>query len=106
MCRVVWEGRKEGSNSNKNKRAAGSSEPPHSHPGDDMTVVVEGKMTVQFFKRTANGALEKDGALVTLKAGDTGYVAANRIHDANYIEFCRLVYVHSGGFGFKEEDKQ
>ena len=28
---------------------AGSSEPPHSHPGDDMTVVVEGRMEVQFF---------------------------------------------------------
>ena len=27
---------------------AGSEEPPHSHPGDDMTVVVEGKMSIQF----------------------------------------------------------
>ena len=27
---------------------AGSAEPPHSHPGDDMTVVIEGKMAVQF----------------------------------------------------------
>ena len=34
--------------------AAGSSEPPHSHPGDDMTVVVEGKMVVQFFGRTSS----------------------------------------------------
>ena len=30
---------------------AGSSEPPHSHPGDDMTVVVEGKMSIQYFVR-------------------------------------------------------
>jgi len=27
---------------------AGSEEPPHSHPGDDMTVVIEGKMSIQF----------------------------------------------------------
>ena len=27
---------------------AGTAEPPHSHPGDDMTVVVEGRMAVQF----------------------------------------------------------
>jgi len=26
---------------------AGSEEPPHSHPGDDMTIVVEGKMSIQ-----------------------------------------------------------
>ena len=25
---------------------AGTSEPPHSHPGDDMTVVIEGKMSI------------------------------------------------------------
>ena len=30
---------------------AGSSEPPHSHPGDDMTVVIEGKMSVQFLTK-------------------------------------------------------
>lgn len=83
--------------------AAGSSEPPHSHPGDDMTIVVEGRMTIQFFKRDASGALQKDGELVTLKSGETGYVAANRIHDAKYVEFCRLAYVHSGAFGFVEE---
>ena len=35
---------------------AGSEEPPPSHPGDDMTVVVEGKMSVQFYNR-------KDGKL-------------------------------------------
>src|SRR6185436_14739466 len=36
---------------------AGSAEPPHSHPGDDMTVVVEGKMAIQFY-------FEEGGALV------------------------------------------
>jgi hypothetical protein len=65
-----------------------------------MTIVVEGKMTIQFFKRDADGKLARDGKPVTLKAGQTGYIAANRIHDAKYVEKCKLVYVHSGGFGF------
>jgi quercetin dioxygenase-like cupin family protein len=82
--------------------AAGSSEPPHSHPGDDMTVVVEGKMIVQFFKREGE-ALVKDGEPLVLTQGDTGYVAAGRIHDAQYVEDCKLVYVHDKAFGFKAE---
>jgi quercetin dioxygenase-like cupin family protein len=81
---------------------AGTEEPPHSHPGDDMTVVVEGKMTVQFFKRE-NGKLVPDGEPVVLAKGDAGYVAANRIHDAKYIEDCKLVYVHDRAFAFKAE---
>lgn len=82
--------------------AAGSSEPPHSHPGDDMTVVVEGKMVVQFFTREGD-ALVKDGEPLVLNQGDTGYVAAGRIHDAKYVEDCKLVYVHDRAFGFKAE---
>ena len=39
------------------KWAKGSAEPPHSHPGDDMTVVVEGKMAVQFFTKSSDGSL-------------------------------------------------
>ena len=78
---------------------AGTAEPPHSHPGDDMTVVVEGKMAIQFFKRDGD-KLVPDGAPVTLNKGDTGYVPANRIHDAKYLEDCKLVYVHDGAFGF------
>jgi len=81
---------------------AGSSEPIHSHPGDDMTVVVEGKMAIQFYVQTDNG-LSKDGEPVILNKGDTGYVAANRIHDASYIDDCKLVYAHDKAFGFKEE---
>jgi len=81
---------------------AGSSEPIHSHPGDDMTVVIEGKMVIQFYVQTADG-LEKDGEPVILNKGDTAYVAANRIHDASYIEDCKLVYAHDKAFGFKEE---
>lgn len=78
---------------------AGSEEPIHSHPGDDMTVVVEGKMSIQFYKKEA-GNLVKDGELVVLNKGDTGYVKAGRIHDAKYIEDCKLVYVHDKEFGF------
>lgn len=78
---------------------AGTEEPPHSHPGDDMTVVVEGRMAVQFFVRGDNG-LEPDGAPLVLEKGQTGYVAAGRIHDAKYLADCKLVYVHDGAFGF------
>ena len=81
---------------------AGSEEPPHSHPGDDMTVVVEGKMTIQFFNRSAAG-LVPDGEPNTLSQGDSGYIKAGRIHDAKYVETCKLVYVHDKAFGFVAE---
>lgn len=81
---------------------AGSAEPPHSHPGDDMTVVVEGRMAIRFFTRGADG-LVADGDEVVLNAGDTGYIAAGRIHDARYLEDCKLVYVHDKAFGFAGE---
>ncbi|MHB8472325.1 MAG: cupin domain-containing protein [Gammaproteobacteria bacterium] len=81
---------------------AGSAEPPHSHPGDDMTVVIEGKMAVQFYTRTGSG-LMPDGAPLILNKGDTGYVKAGRIHDAKYLEPCKLVYVHDRTFGFVAE---
>jgi quercetin dioxygenase-like cupin family protein len=78
---------------------AGSAEPPHSHPGDDMTVVVEGKMAIQFFEQGESG-LVPDGEPVVLSQGETGYVKAGRIHDAKYLEPCKLVYVHDKAFGF------
>ncbi len=81
---------------------AGSEEPPHSHPGDDMTVVVEGKMSIQFYIQSKKG-LTADGEPLILKKGDTGYVGAGRIHDAKYLENCKLVYVHDKAFGFKAE---
>ena len=81
---------------------AGSEEPPHSHPGDDMTVVVEGKMSIQFYNKSNDG-LVADGQKVILNKGDTGYVKAGRIHDAKYIEDCKLVYVHDKAFGFTAE---
>ncbi len=79
---------------------AGSSEPPHRHPGDDMTVVVSGRMVVQFYVEDG-GALVPDGDPLTLKTGDAGYIAAGRIHDAKYVEDCKLVYVHDRAFGFE-----
>jgi quercetin dioxygenase-like cupin family protein len=81
---------------------AGSAEPPHSHPGDDMTVVIEGKMAIQFFTKSENGLVEEDEKLI-LNKGDTGYIKAGRIHDASYLEDCKLVYVHDKAFGFKQE---
>ena len=81
---------------------AGTAEPPHSHPGDDMTVVVEGKMAIQFYTRTADG-LKPDGDSVVLGSGQTGYIKAGRIHDARYLEPCKLVYVHDRAFGFTAE---
>jgi len=81
---------------------SGSEEPPHSHPGDDMTVVVEGKMAIQFYTRTADG-LVPEGEVVILNKGDTGYIMAGRIHDAKYIDACKLVYVHDRAFGFTAE---
>ena len=82
---------------------AGSEEPPHSHPGDDMTVVVEGKMSIQFYTRSSDGPVP-DGQEIYLHKGDTGYIKAGRIHDAKYIEDCKLVYVHDKAFGFDAED--
>jgi quercetin dioxygenase-like cupin family protein len=79
---------------------AGTEEPPHAHPGDDMTVVVEGRMSVQFYVAGPNG-LAPDGEPLVLSKGQAGYVAANRIHDAKYLEDCKLVYVHDGAFGFQ-----
>ena len=82
---------------------AGSSEPPHSHPGDDMTVVIEGRMAIQFYRKTPQG-LVADGEKLILNKGDTGYIKAGRIHDASYIDACKLVYVHDKAFGFTVED--
>ncbi len=100
--RTTFPGNQDGVEVMLEKWDAGSEEPPHSHPGDDMTVVVEGKMAIQFYTKGANG-LEADGAPVILNKGDSGYVKAGRIHDAKYIEDCKLVYVHDRAFGFEAQ---
>src|SRR5487761_413334 len=84
---------------------AGTEELPHFHPGDDMTVVVEGRMRVQFY-RLVGESLEADGDPVELAKGDVGYIRARRVHDAKYIENCQLVYVHSGAFAFNRVDRE
>jgi quercetin dioxygenase-like cupin family protein len=79
------------------KWEAGTGEPPHSHPGDDMTVVVRGRMSTQVYRREA-GTLVADGPTIFLNPGDVGYHRAGNIHDAHYLEECELVYVHDGAF--------
>lgn len=78
---------------------AGTEEPPHAHPGDDMTVVVEGKMSIQFYTQGTAG-LVLDGRRIFLNKGEVGYIKGGRIHDAKYIEECRLVFVHDKAFAF------
>lgn len=82
---------------------AGTEEPPHSHPGDDMTVVVEGRMSTQPYRREGD-SLVPDGQRLFLNKGDVGYIRAGRIHDAQYIDDCQLVYVHNGAFAFQLAD--
>jgi len=98
--RTTFPGNQDGVEVMLEKWDAGSEEPPHSHPGDDMTVVIEGRMSIQFYLKDADG-LVPDGDRVFLNKGESGYIGAGRIHDAKYIEDCKLVYVHDRGFGFK-----
>ena len=83
----------------------GTQEAPHWHPGDDMTVVVEGRMSTQFYRREAD-SLVADGERIFLNKGDVGYGRAGRIHDARYIEECLLVFVHDGAFAFNLADAE
>lgn len=82
---------------------AGTEEPPHSHPGDDMTVVVKGRMSTQVYRRDT-GSLVAEGQRVFLNQGDVGYHQAGSVHDAKYLEDCQLVYVHDGAFAFIPAD--
>lgn len=98
-CRTTYPTNKDGAEVFLEQWEAGSEEPAHSHPGDDMTVVVEGKMVVQFYVKDGD-SLVPDGEPLVLHKGDTGYVRAHRIHDAKYVEPCKLVYVHDKAFAF------
>ena len=84
---------------------AGTEEPPHSHPGDDITVVVEGRMSIQFYRKEAR-SLFLDGERIFLDKGDVGYIRAGRVHDAKYIDACQLVYVHDGAFALHLADAE
>ncbi|CCO16886.1 predicted protein [Bathycoccus prasinos] len=59
----------------------------------------KGKMSVQFFKKDGEKLVE-DGKPLILNKGDAGYIEGGRIHDAKYLEDCKLVYVHDKQFGF------
>jgi quercetin dioxygenase-like cupin family protein len=100
--RTCYPGNPDGAEVMLERWQAGTEEPPHSHPGDDMTIVVEGKMSIQFYISSADG-LVADGEKIILNKGDTGYIKAGRIHDAKYIEECKLVYVHDKAFAFIAE---
>jgi quercetin dioxygenase-like cupin family protein len=100
--RTTYPGNSDGVEVMLERWEAGSKEPPHSHPGDDMTIVVEGRMAIQFYTRSADG-LAADGEQILLNKGDTGYIKAGRIHDAKYLDECKLVYVHDKAFGFTAE---
>ena len=41
-----------------------------------------------------------DGEKIFLDKGAVGYIRARRIHSAEYIAACQLVYVHDGAFEF------
>ena len=82
---------------------SGTEESPHSHPGDDMTVVVEGKMALQFYRQEAR-TLVLDGERIFLNKGDVGYIRAGRVHEAKYLEACQLVYVRNGAFALHLAD--
>ena len=84
---------------------AGTSEPPHAHPGDDMTVVVEGEMAIQFYT-LESGKLVRDGTPVVLRQGETGYIQGGRIHDARYTQDCKLVFVHDRAFAFQAFEQE
>ncbi len=83
----------------------GTAEPPHFHPGDDMTVIVEGRISVQFYREEAR-TLVPDGERIFLDKGDVGYIRAGRVHDTDYIDACQLVYVHDGAFAFHLADAE
>jgi len=67
-----------------------------------MTTVIEGKMEIQFFIGEGDDR-QPDGAPITLETGQTGFIRGGRVHSAKYLEDCKLVYVHSGPFGFEEK---
>ncbi len=101
-CRTTYPQNPDGAEVMLERWEAGTAEPPHSHPGDDMTVVVEGSMRVQFYTR-GDAGLVPDGEPLVLKKGDAGYIPGGRIHDAKYVEACKLVYVHDKAFAFQAE---
>ena len=67
-----------------------------------MTIVLKVRYLIQFYENHGDD-LVPAGEPIVLNKGDVGYIKANRIHDANYVEQCKLVYVHDKAFGFIDE---
>ncbi|TDI82655.1 MAG: hypothetical protein E2O80_01495 [Betaproteobacteria bacterium] len=53
------------------KWKVGVKEPPHSHPGDDITVVIEGRMSIQFFANRSSSLIPDEDRI--FKKGQMGY---------------------------------
>jgi oxalate decarboxylase/phosphoglucose isomerase-like protein (cupin superfamily) len=79
---------------------AGTTEGPHHHPHDDMSVMIEGQIEVQFYVRQSEGKLETKGDVHVFKSGETAYIPANQIHSVDYVTDTKMVYVQDGEFGF------
>ena len=72
-------------------------------PGEEITVCVF-KFELEALAQDLVKAQQRGVKVrVILNKGDTGYVKAGRIHDAKYIEECKLVYVHDKAFAFTAE---
>ena len=68
--------------------------------------MAQGVRVENYYRRKAETLESKvvpDGEKIFLNKGDTGYIKAGRIHDAKYVEDCKLVYVHDKAFGFSAE---
>lgn len=79
----------------------GSHEVVHYHPDDDMTVMVEGDMAVQFYVMRED-SLVKEGDEQCYSQGQTAFIGAGQIHSVRYLSPCKLVYVHNEAFDFIE----
>jgi hypothetical protein len=47
-----------------------------------------------------------DGTPIVLRQGETGYIQGGRIHDANFTQDCKLVFVHDRAFAFQAFEEE
>lgn len=85
---------------------AGTVESPHHHSHDDMSVIIEGRIEVQFYDRHRDGSLVTKGYAQVFATGETAYIPANQIHCVNYAADTKMVYVQDGEFSFIADAKQ
>lgn len=79
----------------------GSVQTPHSVNTNDLLVLVEGEMLVQFYtRRASDGRLVKqeerteEGGLVVMKKGDVQFIPAGQIVEFVCLQSCKLMHVH------------